>query len=293
VDITDPIVCALYSIPEAETNSAPFNKACTWNSGAAVPCVNAPSIMELQEVLFPIQNGLILDAQVKVGGSITLDQHFDTFGVQTTFSTELPRESWVPHLPTLTYSHPWRPFVEADTCFIISDIIRPYVPQTYLAQGAFDDLDSIYNCVVDTQGDEPKCTESEATGLPIAYPSVVRLTNPDTDAQYSSALEYIQHAPLKYIDVTLNNNEGPAPGFCDATCQTERQAVINLSFDSGLRAPLTGAADPAIAYTHALLVDLDGVPMLYDPCVNAAPEYTDAQAEYVAGQYSETGLFGS
>jgi len=295
-EISDPIVCALYSIDEAEVNSVPFNKGCTWNSGAEFPCQYAQaSIMELQEVMFAIQNGFILDRQVKVGGSITLNQYYKQWGQSTTVDVVLGPESWVPHLPTLAYSHPWRPFVETDTCYIISDVMAPvYIPQSYIADSDFDDEGSMYNCVVDTTDlDNPACTAGEASGFAVPYPNVLSLTNPNTSAQYASGLEFLRSIDLKYIDPSLNDNQGPTPGtFCTAGngCIAERQSVIDLT--SATRAPLENP-DPAVTYTHAILVDLEGNPMLYDPCVNQAPEFVAAQDLFVSGGYAETGLFGS
>jgi len=290
--INDPIVCALYSIDANEVESTPYNKGCTWNSGDAQPCQQSVSIMELQEVLFPIQNGLIINAQVKVGGSIYLTQRYSEFNQVTPIQSKLTSELWVPHLPTLAYSHPWRPFVEADTCYVISDIMAPvYIPQSYIANSAFDDDGALYNCIVDNSDpNDIDCTANQP------YPNVLNLDNDDTSLQYSSGLEYLAAVDLKYIDPTLNDNEGPGPGFCTADCLAERASVIALT--SATRAPFETEPDPLVTYTHAILVDAaTETPILYDPCVLAksggAPEYVAARDAFANGGYAESGLNGS
>lgn len=292
--ISDPIVCALYSVDVEEDSSAPFNLGCTWDSGAQNPCIYAQSLMELQEVMFPIQNGLSQGAQVKVGGSIYLTQHYKDFLTDVEVPSYLPSDSWVPHLPTLNYAHPWRPFVEADTCYVISDIMSPtYIPQSYIAEGDFDDKGSLYNCEIDG-GD---CFMT-VDNVPKPYPNVLKLESNDGD-DYTSGIEFLRQVNLKYINVTDNNNEGPLPGSgCTVAngCVAERQAVIDLT--SALRAPLNATeADSMVVYTHAILTDLDGNPVLYHPCVSAksggAAEYVAARDAWAAGSYLESGLFGS
>lgn len=298
-DISDPILCALYSIPSSEADSAPFAKSCAWNSGDSIPCHEAvlvngyaqSSTMELQELMFTIENGINVHSQVKVGGAVYVTQYYSRLGSTESYQSLLSGDAslpgadlWVPHLPTLSYHEPWRPFVEEDTCYVISDILHPYVPQSYRAEGKFDDEDSLYNCQHNGDYVTPSCSGP--------YPSVTNLHNPFTATSYLSGLEWLVNVILRYIDVTENDNTGPSnTDYCNVECLADRAAVLSL--DSSTRAPLTGLPDVNATYTHSILLTLDGTPILYTPCVNNGSSWFEAKELYRNGHYDESGLFGS
>lgn len=293
--ITDITECMIYS--QTHADFFPFDLSCAWSSGAGNCVGSTTSSTGVTEFLEIHENN---DAELTVIGAIQYRPDYEGYAkdvylvgaggyaydyndgdlnkakiAAATAAVEgdsgpIRAQLWNPTFPTLQYEEEHRiPFVEKDTCFIISDIIYPtLVEQSYISPHSYmAPSTTIYQCELENLDlGYGKCKDS--------YPYLK--SGASTFFQSDARYEYISKA----------NTNGCSES---AECKDKRTAILELT--SATRAPsfpssdmLNPVTESEQQYTHALLGDRLGRPFLYKPCVSSTTLYLEALNDYTEGE---------
>lgn len=313
--IFDEAECWLYTLVDADF--APYNLGCAWNyttDQCEVSSDNSitPLFRQLEEQSnrdYLTVTGAYTFDLTESGNTTTITrtgaggyaynglEGYNYTGTRSqlyntphnrSYAIQLARQStqfWRPHVMTLQYTREKRvPFVEKDTCFIIGDLIEPFVEQSYISANPFTDGNSsdfeeltinrcglvAGKCTVDGPSlgfdftQVPDLTEYYFRGWDVNIPNEI-----ENRYKYFTVSSSVRQC-------TLNNAE----------CGVKRNDIVNLT--SATRAPPTpDLIVGGFSYTHTILGDEEGKPYLYWPCVNETTKYIEYVNEYASGMIDD------